>query len=530
MEKLNPLIGKPAIGSLRFNKRSEFDKFLKFIKFETKELKGKESGIGQSIKKFVPAAAGGFAAFGIGALLALRKRKDDPKFFESGIIPGKRPIQSTTPGNVRKTASKTDIRAVQRKNTKRRLDRTRSDKGFFNKYRPGYTKDIGTRIEEAKADPKKAEALKKSKINPTRSRITFSQEVTSDVIRKEKEIVKKFFTNQDSLVQKNAKLGDDFLKKLNEAIGKDNPLFKGDTIDDTLKKLGLPLDDVSKFEKKLQGGKFNIKDFFDIGKTVDKKVTTSTRGLTGSDIGMDFLNQRVFGGATADQIDDAILNFRSGKNQLNVDSFRRFTEGETISDPMKRVGQRRTSTISTNPVRSGALAKFFKRMRPGGVKFTTSRLRDFLPRGTTSLIGKTINNPFVKIPLFLYELFGAFSEGTQIVNLKNNIVTSLIDLGIAVNNIINADDPSKMRLFISEPSAPKFKSFQKERNRKIMRLKEAQNNQANNIIVPMNLDNEQQGGPLNIPNVSSSSSSSVAFNTDQLNIGDMVFLSKLSAG
>ena len=46
----------------------------------------------------------------------------------------------------------------------------------------------------------------------------------------------------------------------------------------------------------------------------------------------------------------------------------------------------------------------------------------------------------------------------------------------------------------------------------------------------MNLDGEQQGGPLNIPNVSSSSSSSVAFNTDQLNIGDMVFLSKLSAG
>ena len=63
-----------------------------------------------------------------------------------------------------------------------------------------------------------------------------------------------------------------------------------------------------------------------------------------------------------------------------------------------------------------------------------------------------------------------------------------------------------------------------------MELKEAQNNQANNIIVPMNLDGEQQGGPLNIPNVSSSSSSSVAFNTDQLNIGDMVFLSKLSAG
>ena len=526
MEKLNPLIGKPTIGSLRFNKRSEFDKFLKFIKVETKELKGKESGIGQGIKKIVPAAAGGFAAFGIGALLALRKRKDDPKFFESGIIPGK--SQSLRITNTATSADRSARNTKRdRQRTLRRLDRVSSNKSFFNRFRPGYTKDIGTRIEEAKTDPVKAEALKKSKINPTRSKVTFSQEVTSDVLRKEKEIVKKFFTNQDSLVQKNAKLGDDFLKKLNDAIGKDNPLFQGDTIDDTLKKLGRPLDDVSKF----QGGKFNIKDFFDIGKTVDKKVTTSTRGLTGSDIGMDFLNQRVFGGATADQIDDAILDFRrSGKNQLNVDSFRKFTEGETISDPMKRVGQRRTSTISTNPVRSGAFARFFKGIKPGGVKFTTSRLRDFVPRGVTSFAGAAINNPFVKTGLFLFELFNAIQAGEQIIRPKDNIIQSLIDLGIAVNNTINADDPSKMRLFIGESSNEKRRSFQIKRNRRIMELKEAQNNQANNIIVPMNLDGEQQGGPLNIPNVSSSSSSSVAFNTDQLNIGDMVFLSKLSAG
>ena len=523
MEKLNPLIGKPTIGSLRFNKRSEFDKFLKFIKVETKELKGKESGIGQGIKKIVPAVAtGGIAAFGIGALLALRKRKDDPKFFESGIIPGK--SQSLRIPNTATSADRSAQNTKQnRQRTLRRLDRVSSNKGFFNRFRPGYTKDIGTRIEEAKTDPVKAEALKKSKINPTRSKVTFSQEVTSDVLRKEKEIVKKFFTNQDSLVKKNAKLGDDFLKKLNEAIGKDNPLFKGDTIDDTLKKLGRPLDDVSKF----QAGKFNIQDFFDIGKTVDKKVTTPT---SGSNIGMDFLNQRVFGGATADQIDDAILNFRSGKNQLNVDSFRRFTEGETISDPMKRVGQRRTSTISTNPVRPGALARFFKGIKPGGVKFTTSRLRDFVPRGVTSFAGAAANNPFVKAGFFLFELFNAIQAGEQIIRPKDNIIQSLIDLGIAVNNTINADDPSKMRLFIGESSNEKRRSFQIKRNRRIMELKEAQNNQANNIIVPMNLDDQQQGGPLNIPNVSSSSSSSVAFNTDQLNIGDMVFLSKLSAG
>ena len=123
-----------------------------------------------------------------------------------------------------------------------------------------------------------------------------------------------------------------------------------------------------------------------------------------------------------------------------------------------------------------------------------------------------------------------FREFKSIFNLKDNIITMLIDLGISVNNIINADDPSKMRLFIGESSIPERRLMQIRRNERIMELKNAQNDQANNtVLIPMNTGNGQEGTPTNIPNPNSSSSN-IAFNTDRLNIGDMVFLSKLSVG
>ena len=42
MEKLKPVIGKSSISSLKFQKKSDFDKFLNFIKKQTKELEGIE--------------------------------------------------------------------------------------------------------------------------------------------------------------------------------------------------------------------------------------------------------------------------------------------------------------------------------------------------------------------------------------------------------------------------------------------------------------------------------------------------------
>ena len=160
-----------------------------------------------------------------------------------------------------------------------------------------------------------------------------------------------------------------------------------------------------------------------------------------------------------------------------------------------------------------------------------TRFRKIIPTGIGTKLGMFASNPIVKAGFFFLDLYNAVQSGKNVFNLKDNLVTSLIDLGIAINNTVNADDPSKLKLFIGESSDQKRRLFQIKRNRKILQLKNSVNTKSNDLVLlPMNLGDQQQRGPLNIPNVSSSSSSSVAFNTDQLNIGDMVFLSKLSAG
>ena len=520
MKILNPISQKSPISSLRFKRRNEFDKFLKFIKVETKNLKGEKEPAGKGANKIISTVVkGGIGLFSVATLFARDSKETDfSKLLDFSV--GRRDITTkpepvATGTALKKFQQTQDVRSrVKRKRpffrSKEIVDPKRFGKlGKFNLFklrRRGVTRDFATRIMEAKTDPDKARSLKK--INPTRSRVTFSQNVDANLIKAEKEIVKKFFTNQDSLVKKNAKLGDDFLKKLNETIGKDNPLFQGDTVDDTLKKLGRSVDGVSKFE-----------DGFD----VSKFFSTKTKGKKS---GFDLLEDRIKG-ASADDIDNIIRDARRGKI--------------VVSEPMGRVGTTSSaanpgSVISQNPLQNqgrGGLARFFK--IGANAKLTRQNpltgFRKIIPTGIGTKLGMFASNPIVKAGFFFLDLYNAVQSGKNVFNLKDNLVTSLIDLGIAINNTINADDPSKLKLFIGESSDQKRRLFQIKRNRKILQLKNSVNTKSNDLVLlPMNLDGEQQGGPLNIPNVSSSSSSSVAFNTDQLNIGDMVFLSKLSAG
>jgi len=517
MKILNPISQKSPISSLRFKRRNEFDKFLKFIKVETKNLKGEKEPAGKGANKIISTVVkGGIGLFSVATLFARDSKETDfSKLLDFSV--GRRDI-TTKPDPVPTgtVVKKFQQRQVERSRIKRKrpffrskkiVDPKRFGKDKFNPFklrRRGVTRDFATRIQEAKTDPTKAESLRK--INPSRSRVTFSQNVDANLIKAEKEIVKKFFTNQDSLVKKNAKLGDDFLKKLNEAIGKDNPLFQGDTVDDTLKKLGRSVDGVSKFE-----------DGFDVSKFFSTK---------GKKSGFDLLMDRIKG-TSADDIDDIIRDARRGKI--------------VIPEPMSRVGTTSSaanpgSVISQNPLQNqgrGGLARFFK--IGANAKLTRQNpltgFRKIIPTGIGTKLGMFASNPIVKAGFFFLDLYNAVQSGKNVFNLKDNLVTSLIDLGIAINNTINADDPSKLKLFIGESSDQKRRLFQIKRNRKILQLKNSVNTKSNDLVLlPMNLDGEQQGGPLNIPNVSSSSSSSVAFNTDQLNIGDMVFLSKLSAG
>ena len=74
MEKLKPVIGKSSISSLKFQKKSDFDKFLNFIKKQTKELEGIEKPKDDRLKSILKTGAIGLGIIGIGALLGRGKQ------------------------------------------------------------------------------------------------------------------------------------------------------------------------------------------------------------------------------------------------------------------------------------------------------------------------------------------------------------------------------------------------------------------------------------------------------------------------
>ena len=83
MERLEPKKGRSPISSLNFERKSDFKKFLKFIKNETEELKGIVKPKRDKVKSILGVAGTGLGIFGIGSLLLGQTRSDE---FEKGEI------------------------------------------------------------------------------------------------------------------------------------------------------------------------------------------------------------------------------------------------------------------------------------------------------------------------------------------------------------------------------------------------------------------------------------------------------------
>ena len=110
--------------------------------------------------------------------------------------------------------------------------------------------------------------------------------------------------------------------------------------------------------------------------------------------------------------------------------------------------------------------------------------------------GMFFNHPIPKGISFILTAYEAYQEGKSIINFKDNLFTRLYDLGVAINNeLIHPDDPSKMKLFISESSNDKIRKHDIMRNVKILELRKQQAQKAgggnNVIVVPENQQNNQ---------------------------------------
>ena len=551
MERLEPKKGRSPISSLNFQRQSDFKKFIKFIKDETKELKGIVKPKRNKVKSILGVGTG-LGIFGIGALL-LGRRGDDE--FEKGEkldggvdlyaaigrrnVPGvsdpKRPLASIKlPGDPR-------LKQNIRLGTRTRVTRERT-------------------LEEAKfADDARRNRLKQKKV------ISESEQIAEK--ERLKRGIKKRLTQNISRQQTRSQIVPKEIQKLQGGQGvlsgagvKDLPERPTSKYSDygSRKRFSKPKTSFPKTNVKFYGN-MGFQKFFGgtrIGK-VRPKPGFKIDPLSGDIIPIDPIEQ-IIREAEADPnvrkqflkdsgLDD--LNKRvTQSGDLPSERFSKMRRGtRTFADfspfrDAKTKGQSRvTGTIGRRTFpQKGLLGRLSRILvnKSKNPKITRDSFLGISYKGPKlSMLAKVVNNPAVKVVLFGIDLLNTIRSGGQVFNPRDNLGTALYDLYVSINNAIYKDDPEKLKLYKSLSSNEKMMVKQYQRNMKIMErqdeavqqkfLKAIGKDSNNIIIVPQNQQSNNMGGGNNTP--TTTGGNEISFLPPQpLNIGDDILLHKLN--
>ena len=519
MERLEPKKGRSPISSLNFERKSDFKKFLKFIKNETEELKGIVEPKRNKVKGILGIGTG-LGIFGIGALFLGQTRSDE---FEKG----------------EKLDGGVDLFAAIGRRNQPGIKTTptftiRGSEGFKKPEPDLFEKfDEGTRTSVTRG---RSEVEKKAiEINQSKS------EIRARDIREGRIIKKKLKTEQ---------------------------LVKVGEVGDQTKKISAPRTPIKNYGKmgfqKFFGGtrvgKVRPKPGFKIdplsGDIIQDPNATSPEALKNI---KRIANKRLVEEFTrldpeADAVRDAasktspppdVDDFYRGQKYLKnrkkpisrrFKNLRKGVMGATDRDPSGRV----TDTLSKrNFPEKGPFAKFTRRLLRGNAKITKDRFLGISYKGPKfSMLSKLVNNPAAKVVFFGLDLYNAIRSGKQIFNPRDNLGTALYDLYVSIHNTINKDNPENLKEYYTIPSDERIFKKQFQRNMNIIERRndaarqkfvEAQGTGSNNIIVvPQNQQNNNMGGGNNLP--STTGGTEVSFvPPEPLNIGDDILLHKLNA-
>ena len=193
--------------------------------------------------------------------------------------------------------------------------------------------------------------------------------------------------------------------------------------------------------------------------------------------------------------------------------------------------------ISTNKYKQGPISR--------GIVNRVTKMFGRNPKITRDTFIKYLNVPtkgkfftkagmFFKHPIisgisFLLTAYEGYQEGKSIVNFKDNLFTSVYDLGVAINNeLIHPNDPSQMKLYFSESDNSKIRARQIIRNQKILELKKQQQLQQSgkNKVVVVSGNNQTEGVKTTVPFVTDNKKTVIP-PTKPLNIGENILLKNL---
>ena len=526
MEKIKSVKGKSPISLLKFQEKSDFKKFLKFIQDQTKELKGVKKPKENKIKSALKVGAIGLGGLGIAGLFGAAAVKDKDDEFEKG----------------KGLDEDVDLfAAIGRRNEpgiKTTPTFTRGSQGFKKPEPDLFEKfDKGTRTSVTRGRSKVE--LEELKINPGAS------ERRADDLREARKIKKRFSRN----------------------LTKTEQLVKVGEVGDQTKKISAPRTPIKKYGKmgfqKFFGGtrigKVRPKPGFMIdplsGDIIQDPNATSPEALKNIkriankrlleefarlDPEADALRDAASKTSPPPDVDDF---YRGQKYEMNrkkpisrrFKNLRKGVIGATDRDPSGRV----TDTLSKrNFPEKGSFAKFTRRFLRGNPKITKDSFLGISYKGPKfSMLSKLVNNPAGKVVLFGLDLYNAIQSGKQIFNPKDNLAYSLYDLYVSINNKIFENDPEKLKIYRSESSDERILLKQFQRNMNIIerqndaarqKFVEAQGTGSNNIIVvPQNQQNTNMSSGNNIPTRTGGVDLSL-LPFEPLNIGDDILLHKLN--
>ena len=519
MKKIKTIKAKSPISSLKFQRKSDFKKFLNFIKVQTKQLKGISEPKENKIKNILGGKATSLGILGAGALLLFGgKDKDDE--FETGKESGQVPDLYAAIGR----RNEPDSNVVS-------SPKGRKASQFFK----GKTRDITSNVTRER--PKReVKQIKK------RLKRTMAEETAIDE-RKRLKIKKKLNTIVES---ESGKLGGG--RVLTQTLEKDvgRPQSKYSTYGSRKRfsklKTGFPRSNIKFY------GDMGFQKFFGatrIGK-VRPKSGFMIDPLSGDIVPIDDPIERIIQEAQSDPNarkqflkDSAPERIGDALNEIDRPStkfskIRRGTRTFSRPDPFGRI----TGTLTKNFFpEKGAFSKFTRMFvnRSKNPRITRDRFLGMSYKGPKfSMFAKAVNNPVVKVVLLGFDILNTIRAGEKVFNPKDNLAVALYDLYVSINNSIFKDNPEKLKLYQSLSSDEKLRIKQVRRNMEIIKLKEAatvaggESGGNNIIVVPQNQQsNNVSGGGNEMPRQTGGDDISF-FPSEPLNIGDDILLSKLN--
>ena len=458
MENLEPKKKRSPIESLKFQRKSDYKKFRNFIKKETKQLAGIVEPKEDKLKKVLKVGAGGLGIFALGSLFRGKGKGKGKDGGGAEVFPfaiGRRyssPPPTITGGGP--TSKKPGpLQGGKKMPIGRSARKARRIRKFL---KTKVTSNVDQKI----------------KVGAGKTKVTFSTTPDKAEVRNARKILKKFNDSAVKTLKNNIKEGQNILKKIKDA------------------ELGIKTDDV----------------FMDVdGTFVDSFDKLSPRGqelankpeLTKSTQEIKIDPKKL---VKPEQGGSGLVDKKGGFNTTTVpDNYTKIKKGFAKD----RLTERVTDVVSKNPYRRNALLKnrFMKKFFGVNQKITGEGtfLKRFsstniLGKGKVSaLAGSLVKNPLVKAGLFVLDAYAAYREGKKVFNFKDNLAFALYDLGVSINNEIFKNDPSRLRVYVSESSDENIRVKQFLRNQKIIKMKQqAMGAGGNNVIVvPENQQNNE---------------------------------------